>query len=91
MQSAFFYQVNFLSYLGISIFAKALENGLAVLFDLSLISQILIHVLSITFLNYPLVIFEIINVHVGYCTLCFVQLLAQCTTARPLFYSKFVA
>jgi len=33
MQSVIFYQVNFLSYLRISIFVKALVNGLALLLD----------------------------------------------------------
>jgi len=66
MQSVFFYQVKFLSYLRISIFVKAL------LLDFPVTSQISIHVLSVACLNYPLFFCDIINVEVGYCTLCLI-------------------
>ena len=52
MQTFFFYQVNFLSYVRISSFAKTLVNGLALLLDFSATSQISIHVLSIACINY---------------------------------------
>jgi len=84
MQSVIFYQVNFLSYLKISIFVKALVNVSALLLDFSVTSQISIHVLSVECLNYSLFVYDIINVEVSYCTL----LLAQCMTAGPLFYSS---
>jgi len=47
MQSVIFHQVNFLSNLRISIFVKALVNGLALLLDFPVTSQISIHVLSV--------------------------------------------
>jgi len=84
MQSVILCQVNFLSYLRISIFVKALVNGLALLLDFPVTSQISIHVLSVACLNYPLFVYDIINIEVSYCT----SLLAQCTTAGPLFYSS---
>jgi len=49
MQSVIFYQVNFLSYSKIAIFVKALVNGLALLLDFPVISQI--SILSVTCLN----------------------------------------
>jgi len=52
MQSIIFYQANFLSYLKISIFVKALVNGLALLLDFPVTSLISIHVLSVACLNY---------------------------------------
>ena len=64
MQSVFFYQVNFLSYLKISILVKALLNGLALLLDFPVTSQISIHVLSVGCLNYPLVFCDIINLFI---------------------------
>jgi len=73
MQSVIFYQVNFLSYLTISIFVKALVNGLALLLDFLVTSQISLHVLSVTCLNYPLFVYDIINVEVSYCTLLLAQ------------------
>jgi len=72
MQSVIFYQVNFYSYLRISIFVKTLVNGLALLSDFPVTSQISIHVLSVVCLNYPLFVCDIINVEVGYCTLCLI-------------------
>jgi len=84
MQCIIFYQANFYNYLRISIFVKALVNGLGLLLDFPVTSQIPIHVLSVACLNYPLFVYDIINVEVNYCTL----LLAQCTTAGPLFYSS---
>jgi len=54
MQSVIFYQVNFLGYLKISILVKALVNGLALLLDFPVTSQISIHMLSVACLNYPL-------------------------------------
>ena len=62
MQSVIFYQVNFYSYLRISIFVKTLVNGLALLSDFPVTSQISIHVLSVVCLNYPLFVCDIINV-----------------------------
>jgi len=81
MQSVIFYQDNFLSYLIISIFVKALVNGLALLLVFPVTSHISIHVLSVACLTYPLFVYDIINVEVSFSTL----LLAQCTTAGPLF------
>jgi len=72
MQSVTFSQVNFLSYLRISIFVKALVNGLALLLDFPVTSQISIHVLSVACRNCPLFICDIIIVEVGYCTLCLI-------------------
>jgi len=47
LQSVIFYQVNFLSYLRISIFEKALVKGLALLLVFPMTSQISIHMLSV--------------------------------------------
>jgi len=44
-------------------------NGLALLLDFPVTSQISIHVLSVACLNYPLFVCDVINVKVGYCTL----------------------
>jgi len=66
MQSVIFYQVNFLSYAKILIFVKALVNGLALLLDFPMTSQISIDVLPVACLNYPLFVCDIINVEVGY-------------------------
>ena len=71
MHSVIFYQVNFLSYLRISIFVKAVVNGLAQLSDFPVTSKISIHVLSVACLNYLLFVCDI-NVEVGYCTLCLI-------------------
>jgi len=63
MQSVIFYQVNFLNYLRISIFVKALVKGLAPHLDFPVTSsQISIYVLSVACLNYPLFVCDIINV-----------------------------
>jgi len=83
MQSVIFYQVNFLSYLIILIFVKVLVNGLALLLNFPVTSQISIHVLTVACVNSPLFVYDIINIEVSYCT----SLLAQCTTVGPLFYS----
>ena len=81
MESVIFCQVNFLSYLKISIFVKALVNGLVLLLDFPATSQISIHVLSVACLNYPLFVCDIINVEAGYPTVHYVYLLAECTSS----------
>ena len=58
-----------MSYLRISIIVMALVNGLALLFDFLVTSQISIYRLSVACVNYPLVVWDIINVYVGYHTL----------------------
>ena len=47
-------------------------NGLALLLDFPVTSQISIHVLSVACLNYPLLVCDIVTIEVGYCTVHYV-------------------